>query len=351
MLPTPAACEPDGHCPHRRRRGFVGDDPGAKSSTFPCASEHTLADLGIPTFYPADAADILDLGRHAVAMSRASGLWSALKIVTAVADGSTVVDLGEAEAEPILPEGSQRHRPSAKLIQPTLGAMEQDAATTRLSIVEEYASRNKLNPVTSRHENDRTGILAAGKTYSDVCEALAELGLNDEELAKWGIRLMKVGLVWPLAERDLRDFAVGLRHIVVVEEKRGFLETAVRRILYGSTRAPLVEGKQDREGARLFASFGELDPDTVAAGLARVLLRDEEITSVRGWLAEREARSERRRRLLPVVPLTPRTPTSARAARTARLRGLPRTRWWAGVSVVTGWCSSWMPNTWVTFSA
>ncbi len=217
---------------------FVGDDPGAKSSTFPCASEHTLADLGIPTFYPADAADILDLGRHAVAMSRASGLWSALKIVTAVADGSTVVDLGEAEAEPILPEGSQRHRPSAKLIQPTLGAMEQDAATTRLSIVEEYASRNKLNPVTSRHENDRTGILAAGKTYSDVCEALAELGLNDEELAKWGIRLMKVGLVWPLAERDLRDFAVGLRHIVVVEEKRGFLETAVRRILYGSTRAP-----------------------------------------------------------------------------------------------------------------
>src|SRR5487761_1314217 len=67
---------------------FVGDDPAAKSSSIPCASEFALADLAIPTFFPADPADIVDLGRHAVAMSRLSGLWVALKIATAVADGS-----------------------------------------------------------------------------------------------------------------------------------------------------------------------------------------------------------------------------------------------------------------------
>ncbi|MGW3435358.1 indolepyruvate ferredoxin oxidoreductase family protein, partial [Streptomyces melanosporofaciens] len=52
---------------------LVGDDPVAKSSTVPCASERALADLALPVFYPADTQDILDYGLHAVELSRASG--------------------------------------------------------------------------------------------------------------------------------------------------------------------------------------------------------------------------------------------------------------------------------------
>ncbi len=66
----------------------MGDDPAAKSSTVPCSSELALADLGLPTFYPADAAEVLLHGLHAVELSRASGLWSAIKVATAVADGA-----------------------------------------------------------------------------------------------------------------------------------------------------------------------------------------------------------------------------------------------------------------------
>src|SRR6266536_1177321 len=61
---------------------LVGDDPAAKSSTLPCASDAALADLSIPYLYPADSQDVLDLGRHAIELSRASGLWTGLKIVT-----------------------------------------------------------------------------------------------------------------------------------------------------------------------------------------------------------------------------------------------------------------------------
>src|SRR5207245_1450438 len=54
---------------------LVGDDPNAKSSTIPCASELALADLAMPVFFPADTQDLLDFGQHAIELSRASGLW------------------------------------------------------------------------------------------------------------------------------------------------------------------------------------------------------------------------------------------------------------------------------------
>ena len=68
---------------------LVGDDPAAKSSTLPCSSEMALAGLMMPTFYPADPAEALLHGLHAVELSRASGLWSAMKVVTAMADGAS----------------------------------------------------------------------------------------------------------------------------------------------------------------------------------------------------------------------------------------------------------------------
>ena len=67
---------------------LVGDDPSCKSSTVPSGGEATLAALNMPTFYPGNLQEVLDLGRHAIACSRASGLWSALKIVTNVADAA-----------------------------------------------------------------------------------------------------------------------------------------------------------------------------------------------------------------------------------------------------------------------
>ncbi|MFJ9751019.1 hypothetical protein [Streptomyces chartreusis] len=99
---------------------LVGDDPAAKSSSVPCSSELALMDLAIPFLYPGDSQEVLDLGLHAVELSRATGLWTGLKIVTAVADGSSLVDLGAEHPAPVLPAGSRRHQPTARLLQPTL---------------------------------------------------------------------------------------------------------------------------------------------------------------------------------------------------------------------------------------
>ena len=80
----------------------VGDDPSCKSSTIPSASESLLASLHMPVFAPGDVQDVLDLGLHAYACSRASGLWCGMKIVTSVADasGTAIVGGGPGAAGP-----------------------------------------------------------------------------------------------------------------------------------------------------------------------------------------------------------------------------------------------------------
>jgi indolepyruvate ferredoxin oxidoreductase len=245
----------------------VGDDPAAKSSSVPCASELALADLAMPFVYPADSAEVLELGLHAVELSRVSGLWVGLKIVTSVADGSSTVPLGDDGPLPAVPRGSKQHVPTGRLLQPTLGPLERDQLTTRLRLATEYSRLNDLNRVVGRGPQDRLGIVAAGRTWLDVLTALEKLGISEAELEASPVRLLKVGMPYPMADDVLRDFAEGLDEVVVVEEKRSFMETAVREALYDVDRRPRVTGKRAPGGADLFPPYGELDVDLVVERL------------------------------------------------------------------------------------
>jgi indolepyruvate ferredoxin oxidoreductase len=248
---------------------LVGDDPAAKSSTLPCASDVALADLSIPYLYPADSQDVLDLGRHAIELSRASGLWTGLKIVTAVADGSSTVNLAADWPAPRIPPGAGTHVPTARLLHPTLGQLERDLVTNRLRIAREYARLNGLNRVVGRGPGDVLGVVAAGHTFLDVLSALRRLGLDEADLAASPVRLLRVGMPWPLEETTVREFADGLEEILVVEEKRSFLEAAIRDVLYGGPVQPAVTGKRDADGAELVPAYGELDADAITGPLRR----------------------------------------------------------------------------------
>ncbi|MEU0073819.1 indolepyruvate ferredoxin oxidoreductase family protein [Streptomyces sp. NPDC006332] len=250
---------------------LVGDDPNAKSSTVPCASERALADLVVPVLYPADAQDILDFGRHAVELSRASGLWSSMKMVTNVADTAGTAVVSGEWAPPELSEAAYRHRPSARLLGKELTGLEESLFGTRLPLAVDYIRASGLNRIVGSGSGARVGIVAAGKTYLDVRQALGILGLAEEDLDRLGIRLLKLGAVYPLEAETVREFAAGLDEIVVVEEKRAFIESAVKEVLYGRRQAPDVRGKE------FFEASGELDPDKVARGLRSTLARYAEL--------------------------------------------------------------------------
>ena len=286
---------------------LVGDDPGAKSSTVPCASEMALADLYMPVLYPADSQDILDFGVHAALMSRVSGLWTSLKISAHVADGASTAEVSPDRIVPDLGAlGDSPHIPSGRLLGAELMELEQNQLTIRKPRAEEYARLNRLNRIVSRTADDRIGIVAAGKTYLDVREALRLIGIGDDELGRLGIRILKLGMVYPFERSILDEFVSGLDEIIVVEEKRDFIETMMRDILFDRARAgglASIVGKTDEQGATLFSRFGELDVDAVTRGLANRLARVHQVPAAVDWL---DRQSRRRTRI--ELPLAVRTP-------------------------------------------
>ncbi|SDY95739.1 indolepyruvate ferredoxin oxidoreductase [Saccharopolyspora shandongensis] len=282
---------------------LIGDDPNAKSSTVPAASEAALADLAMPVFFPADSQDLLDFGLHAVELSRASGLWTSIKVVANVADAAGTAVVTPDWTAPEIPAELKpySHRPSARLLGAELAGLEHSLHNRRLPLAVEYLRRSGVNRVVRSGPADRIGIAAAGKSYLDIRQALRALGLGEAELAAYGIRLLKLGAIYPLDPQLIRDFATGLTEIVVVEEKRSFLETAIKEVLYGRPDAPAVHGKKGPDGGTLFTELGELDPDRIAKGLAGRLTAHGEIEAVDAW-------RQRRRRERIAVPLLARTP-------------------------------------------
>ena len=181
---------------------MAGDDPPCKSSTLPNYSEVAFFDANFPILYPGNVQELLDLGRHGLALSRYCGLWVAFKVVTNVADESGTVEVGADRVQPILPSFEVDGRPFSHQLNPTLLAphsleMERSICYHRLEAARQYAAANALNQIVVPTPDAWFGIVTAGKTYYDVRQALHELGLDDEALRRVGIRVLKLGMIYP----------------------------------------------------------------------------------------------------------------------------------------------------------
>jgi indolepyruvate ferredoxin oxidoreductase len=251
---------------------LVGDDPACKSSTLPSHSEVALAHAQVPVLYPADAREIVELGKHAFALSRYAGTWVALKIVADVADGGMILELPR-ESAPELPKleiagRAFKKRLDPRLLPPAVQRIEEELFYERLEAVRRYADVNGLNPIEHRHRGDRIGLVSSGRLYRELVTALELLGLRDADLERLGIRLLRVQLLYPLEPRRLREFAEGLDEIVVVDERRGFLEEQLRAALFNEIDRPRVLGQRDARGAPWLARHAEISAESLALDLA-----------------------------------------------------------------------------------
>ncbi|MEY8828288.1 indolepyruvate ferredoxin oxidoreductase family protein [Sedimentitalea sp. XS_ASV28] len=253
---------------------LVGDDHGAKSSTLACYSDLNFASLGMPLLAPANAQDVLDMGLHGIAMSRYSSTLVGMKLVTDVVEGGGSVHVGPDSPAITVPDDDGPDT----TIKPFMPILEQERLLwdIKLKKVLTYARANGLNQQDGATDA-RIGIVAAGKAWQDLTQALAGLGYQDGKLGSMPVRRLKVGMVWPLDADAIRTFAQGLDAIVVVEEKRALLEDQIRSILYGSDTAPRIVGKTFHGQAYApeaedcaFPNFGEIDPNMVTGVLVRV---------------------------------------------------------------------------------
>ncbi|SIR47200.1 indolepyruvate ferredoxin oxidoreductase family protein [Pseudacidovorax sp. RU35E] len=262
---------------------LAGDDHGAKSSTVANFSDGIFMAVGMPLLYPSNTQELLDYGLHGIAMSRFSGCWVGMKVVTDVVEGGGSVYVAadapqivqpEVPSKPADPFGVGYHVRGfdTPLVQEERLYRHKHAAALA------YARANGLNRITVNPPDASIGIVSAGKSWQDVLQALGNLGLDDERLRALGVRLLKVGLIWPLETGIVREFARGLSTVIVVEEKRPVLEDQIRSALYATPHAPRLIGKHvsggvfDPEpGAVAFPNAAELAPGLIAQVIADVL--------------------------------------------------------------------------------
>ena len=230
---------------------IAGDDHAAKSSTLPHQTDHFFKSMMMPVLAPAGVQEYLDFGVHGWALSRWSGCWVAFKAVADTVETSASVDVDPMRVvvrEPDdfeMPDGGLNLRwPDPPLVQ------EKRLLHHKLYAALAYCRANGLNRVVIDSPQPRLGIITAGKSYLDVRQALDDLGIDAALAAEIGIRLYKVGMVWPLEADGVRRFAEGLDEILVVEEKRQLIEYQLKEELYNWREdvRPRVVGKFDEKG-------------------------------------------------------------------------------------------------------
>jgi indolepyruvate ferredoxin oxidoreductase len=255
---------------------LVGDDPACKSSTLPSRSDIVLEALGLPVLYPGTVQQLIDLGLHGIAMSRASGLWTAMKIVTPVADGSGLAYVHPDRIRPkvdTLTVDGRAWQPtlSGRIAPPYTVGLEAEVLGTRHEMAMRYVVENQLNSVRANPTNAWLGIIAGGYIAEQVIAALGALGVSLEEAARLGVRLLQLGVLHPLDVDAVRRLADGCATVLVVEDKLAHLETLVRDALYPLAQRPAVIGKRDLDGSPLIPFTGIIDAGVLREPLRRVL--------------------------------------------------------------------------------
>ena len=264
-----------GHMAGSARHGgvlvMVGDDHALTSTDAPAAHEFAFVELMMPFLYPSTVQEVLSYGLHGIALSRFSGAWVGYKAVPDTVDASAPLTADPFDPEIAVPGDFEMPPDGLNLRIPDFWyQMEPRHRGYKLDAVVAYARANRLNRVTVASRRRRYGIIATGKAFNDVRQALFDLGIDDRTADDIGITVLKIAMPYPFDTETVRDFADGLEELFVVEEKVTLTELQVRNALYPlpDGQRPRVIGHTDEAGRVLLPGFPEISPEDVARALA-----------------------------------------------------------------------------------
>ncbi len=282
-----------------------GDDPNSKSSTLPHQSDFAYMSAGIPILYPSNIQEFIEFGLHAFALSRLSGCWVALKVVTNLCDGGSIVEVSPDRPHITVPDVMIDGKPFQKFqnvtfLPPGTIELERFLFYERHEAVRAYVRANALHCLEEHTGDDRLGLVSAGKSYADLRQSLLDMGLDSASLQRLGIRVLRLGLTYPLDGESVQRFARGLEEIIVVEEKRSFVEMQLRECLYNLSDHPRVIGKYTETGAPFLPAHGELDADIITTQLGPRLQQLGEAPGIAARLAILDAIHARHYESFPV---------------------------------------------------
>jgi indolepyruvate ferredoxin oxidoreductase len=256
---------------------IAGDDHGCVSSSMPHQSDVAFMTWFMPVLNPASVAEYLEYGLYGLALSRFSGMWVGFKAISETVESAMSVELAPSPrfivpADFVPPPGGLHIRwpdyPGPQIEE----RMEAKKAATLA-----FAEANPIDARIFDTPDARYGIVTTGKGHLDLMEALRMLGIDRNEARRLGLDVYKVGMVWPLAHDAALEFVRGKHEVLVVEEKRGIIESQFKEYFYDypGRKPERMIGKEDDAGRRLVPWVGELSPvqlaDIVAARLDKAM--------------------------------------------------------------------------------
>ncbi|HJM15663.1 MAG TPA: indolepyruvate ferredoxin oxidoreductase family protein [SAR86 cluster bacterium] len=279
----------------------VGDDHGAKSSTIPHQSDHDLISAFVPYLYPSGIDDIISYGLLGFEMSRYSGCWIGMKIVTEVADSAKTYEINNEKKAIYIPsqDDLNEYREINRNISFYDSPRDLDFKLQRSKglAAQVFGFKNNIDEVKWPNLNSKIGLITSGKSYNDVREALRWLDIDKEKAKGMGICLFKIGMPWPLEPNGIRSFCEGLDQVLVIEEKRELIEHQIKWQLYNwkENVRPVVTGKYDENGNFQLPPENDLPLTTIVEVVAKHLYaatKDNELLERLEWFKKRASKEQ-----------------------------------------------------------
>lgn len=289
---------------------IAGDDHACKSSSLPAQSDQSFYATMIPMLYPSSIDEFVEYGLLGIAMSRYSGSWVAYKVTSDTADTSGTVDLSREKREIIMPGDEDFKMPPGGVhirLNDKPRDMDWRLQNYKLFACHTFARKNNIDRIVMDSPKPRFGIITSGKSYGDVRQALVELGITEEVAKDIGLRVYKVGMPWPLEPKGVQEFVEGLEEILIVEEKREFIENQLKQQIFNwdAKRRPVVVGKYDEKGNRLLPLHNEQSIGLVARVIAQRLSHFYRNEKVENTLKFYETIEQREKEYMPANIRTP----------------------------------------------
>ncbi|WP_421930219.1 indolepyruvate ferredoxin oxidoreductase family protein [Nitratireductor rhodophyticola] len=275
-----------GSSPHGGVLVVAGDDHGCVSSSMPHQSDVAFMAWFMPTLNPASVSEYLAFAEYGYALSRFSGMWVGFKAISETVESATSVDIPAPrtfETPDFTPPPGGLHYRWPDLPGPQI----EERMEAKKHAVLAFAEANPIDRHIYDVKDARFGIVTTGKAHLDLMEALRLLGVGEAECRQLGIDIYKVGMVWPLARRAALDFVKDKEEVLVIEEKRGIVESQFKEYFYDwpGHKPHAMVGKRDEDGERLVPWTGELSPRLLLPIVARRL---EGIFPGNGFMARAE---------------------------------------------------------------
>ena len=186
----------------------VADDPGMHSSQNEQDSRNYARAAKVPMLEPADSAECKEFTKLAYGLSEEYDTPVILRLTTRIAHSRSIV---ETEDRQDLPLKEYQKDPAKNVMLPAFAKPKHEKVEARTQALIRYAETTPLNRV--ELNGSKTGVITAGACYQYVKEAMGDT-----------VNYCKLGLVWPLPEQLLKDFAAQCETVYVVEELDDFIE-------------------------------------------------------------------------------------------------------------------------------